>query len=124
MNAQARGARAARLYKSAKSKLITLDQFCVRQARQYKLPAWTGHIPVTTLTGILVAALIFGSLLFVGLSLFIFALILLSSACSKQQGASTIFAEEENDDDEKDGIRYGYQGTGYYMGGYRVDEDD
>lgn len=123
MNAQARGARAARLYKSAKSKLITLDQFCVRQARQYKLPTWTGHLPVTTLTGILVAALIFGSLLFVGLSLFIFALILLSSACSKQQGSPVIFAEEENVK-EKDGIRYDYMGTGYYMGGNRVDGDD
>lgn len=123
MNAQARGARAARLYKRTKSKLTALDQHCVQKAQKHKLPAWTGHIPVTTLTGILVAALIFGSLLFVGLSMLIFALVLLSSACSKPQGASTIFAEEENDK-KKDGFQHGYQGTGYYMGGYRVDRDD
>ncbi|ECF3886042.1 DUF3742 family protein [Salmonella enterica subsp. enterica serovar Worthington] len=123
MNAQARGARAARLYQRAKSKLISLDQFCVQKAREHKLPAWTGHLPVTVLTGILIAAVIFGSMLFVSISLLIFALILLSSAYSKNQGASTIFAEEENDDEE-DGIRYGHQGTGYYMGGNRVDEDD
>ncbi|EBX1374533.1 hypothetical protein DQ824_24710 [Salmonella enterica subsp. enterica serovar Newport] len=123
MNAQARGARAARLYKRAKSKLISLDHFCVQKAREHKLPAWTGHLPVTVLTGILIAAVIFGSMLFVSISLLIFALILLSSAYSKNQGASTIFAEEENDDEE-DGIRYGHQGTGYYMGGNRVDEDD
>ncbi|ECJ3096724.1 hypothetical protein FP718_23000, partial [Salmonella enterica] len=78
MNTQARGARAARLYKRAKSKLIALDQFCVQKARKHRLPAWTGHLPVTTLTGILIAAVIFGSLLFVGISLLIFALILLS----------------------------------------------
>ncbi|EGK6825776.1 TPA: hypothetical protein ACF6RW_002114 [Salmonella enterica subsp. enterica serovar Kentucky] len=123
MNAQARGARTARLYKRAKSKLIALDHFCVQKAREHKLPAWTGHLPVTVLTGILIAAVIFGSMLFVSISLLIFALILLSSAYSKNQGASTIFAEEENDDEE-DGIRYGHQGTGYYMGGNRVDEDD
>lgn len=123
MNAQARGARAARLYKRAKSKLISLDQFCVQKAREHKLPAWTGHLPVTVLTGILIAAVIFGSLLFVGLSLLIFALVLLSSAYSKQQSSPVMFAEVENDDEE-DGIRNGYQGTGYYMGGYRVDSDD
>ncbi|WP_336284330.1 hypothetical protein [Citrobacter arsenatis] len=123
MNAQARGARAARLYKRTKSKLISLDQFCVQKARKHRLPTWTGHLPVTTLTGIIIAAVIFGSLLFVGLSLLIFALILLSSAYSKQQSSSVIFTEEENDDEE-DGIRNGYQGTGYYMGGYRVDRDD
>ncbi len=59
MNAQARGARAARLYKRAKSKLIALDQFCVQKARKHRLPAWTGHLPVTTLTGILIAGVIF-----------------------------------------------------------------
>lgn len=123
MNAQARGARAAKLYKKAKSRLIALDQFCVRQARMHKLPAWTGHLPVTTLTGILIAALIFGSLFFMVLSLLVFALVLLSSAYSKQQSSPAIFAEEENDEEE-DGIRHGYQGTGYYMGGYRVDRDD
>ncbi|HGB5188516.1 TPA: hypothetical protein ACIVM6_004542 [Salmonella enterica subsp. salamae serovar 21:z10:z6] len=123
MNAQARGARAARLYKRAKSKLIALDQFCVQKARKHRLPAWTGHLPLTTLTGLLVAALIFGSLLLVSLSLLIFALVLLSSAYSKQQSSSAIFTEEENDDEE-DGIRNGYQGTGYYIGGYRVDRDD
>ncbi|ECW0371947.1 DUF3742 family protein [Salmonella enterica subsp. enterica] len=123
MNAQARGARAARLFKRAKSKLISLDQFCVQKTRENKLPAWTGHIPVTTLAGTLIVALIFGTLLFVGLSLLIFALFLLSSAYSKQQSSPVMFTEEENDDEE-DGIRNGYQGTGYYMGGYRVDRDD
>lgn len=83
MNAQARGARAARLYKRAKSKLIALDQFCVQKARKHRLPAWTGHLPVTTLTGILIAGVIFGSLLFVSISLFIFALILLSPVISR-----------------------------------------
>ncbi|EFO8729783.1 DUF3742 family protein [Salmonella enterica] len=123
MNAQARGARAAKLYKKTKSKLIALDQFCVQKAKKHKLPAWAGHLPVITLTGVLVAAMVFGSLFFVGLSLLIFALVLLSSACSNQQGSPAIFAEEENDEEE-DGIRNGYQGTGYYMGGYRVDRDD
>lgn len=123
MNAQARGARAARLYIRAKSKLIALDQFCVQKARKHKLPTWTGHLPVICLTGILIAAMIFGSLLFVGLSLLIFALVLLSSACSKQQSSPVIFAEEENDK-KKDGFRYGHQGAGYYMGGNRVDDDD
>lgn len=123
MNAQARGARAAKFYKKTKSKLIALDQFCVQKARKHKLPAWAGHLPVITLAGVLVAAMIFGSLFFVGLSLLIFALVLLSSACSKQLGSPVIFAEEENDEEE-DGIRHGYQGTGYYMGGYRVDRDD
>ncbi|EII6717590.1 hypothetical protein LHT88_003641 [Salmonella enterica] len=83
MNAQARGARAAKLYKKTKSKLIALDQFCVQKARKHKLPTWAGHLPVITLTGGLVAAMIFGSLLFVGLSLCVFALILLSPVISK-----------------------------------------
>ncbi|EDC7616492.1 DUF3742 family protein [Salmonella enterica subsp. enterica serovar Infantis] len=123
MNGQARGARTARLLKRAKSKLISLDQFCVQKVRKHRLPAWTGHLPVITLTGILIAAVIFGSLLFVGLSLLIFALFLLSSAFSKQQSSSVMFTEKENNDEE-DGIRNGYQGTGYYMGGYRVDRED
>lgn len=127
MNAQARGARAARLYKSAKSKLITLDQFCVRQARQYKLPAWTGHLPVTTLTGILVAALIFGSLLFVGLSLFVFALILLASF----SGKSTTSPDSWSDSSWGSTMRDGSEGFGLYTGpadshipASRIDNED
>ncbi|EOE8288378.1 hypothetical protein ACLHJF_004760 [Salmonella enterica subsp. enterica serovar Albany] len=120
MNAQARGARAAKLYKKTKSKLIALDQFCVQKARKHKLPVWAGHLPVITLAGVLVAAMIFGSLLFVGLSLFVFALFSLSPVLEPVK-----FTEEYGEDeDDSDGYRYGLQGYGYYIGGSRVDIDD
>lgn len=122
MNAQARGVRAAKLYKKTKSKLIVLDQYCVQKASKHKLPAWTGHLPVITLTGALASAMIFGSLLIICISLFVFALILISSISPQIR---SVLAEKENGgDDDKDGLRSGFQGTGYYMGGYRMDGDD
>ncbi|OIN38147.1 hypothetical protein AO411_2025865 [Salmonella enterica subsp. enterica serovar Sarajane] len=81
------------------SKLIAPDQFCVQKAGKHKLPAWADHLPVITLTGIIVAAMILGSLFFVGLNLLMFALVLLSSVCSKQLGSPVIFTEEENDEE-------------------------
>lgn len=118
MNAQARGARAAKLYKRTKSKLIALDQFCVQKARKHKLPVWAGHLPVITLAGVLIAAMIFGSLLFVGLSLFVFALFSLSPVLEPVKFTN------EDDSNGYDGYRCGWQGYGYYIGGYRVDRDD
>ncbi|EBP8102462.1 hypothetical protein AOS06_06180 [Salmonella enterica] len=112
MNAQARGARAARLYKRAKSKLISLDHFCVQKAREHKLPAWTGHLPVTTLTGILFAAVIFGSLLFVSLGLFIFALILVTSWTGKRTNS----ADSWSDNSWGSSMRDGSEGFGLYTG--------
>ncbi|EBV2823882.1 hypothetical protein DOA73_02065 [Salmonella enterica subsp. enterica serovar Adelaide] len=127
MNAQARGARAARLYKRAKSKLIALDQFCVQKARKHRLPAWTGHLPVTTLTGILIAGVIFGSLLFVSLGLFIFALILVTSL----PGKSTNSADSWRDNSWGSSMRDGSDGFGLYTGpenshipASRIDNED
>lgn len=127
MNAQARGARAARLYKRAKSKLISLDQFCVQKARKHRLPAWTGHLPVTTLTGLLVVALIFGSLFFVSLGLFIFALILVTSL----PGQNTNSADSWSDNSWGSSMRDGNEGFGLYTGpenshipASRIDSED
>ncbi|MJZ42536.1 hypothetical protein DS487_16865 [Salmonella enterica subsp. enterica] len=123
MNAQARGARAAKWYKKAKSRLIIFDQRCVQKARSYHLPAWAGHLPIAALSGILIAAIFLGSLFIVGLSLLVFALTLLLSVCPSK------LPLEENDSpikfaEEEDGYHSGFQGTGYYMGGYRIDRDE
>ncbi|ECR4899937.1 hypothetical protein LQI03_002655 [Salmonella enterica] len=127
MNAQARGARAAKLYKKTKSKLIALDQFCVQKAKKHKLPAWAGHLPVITLTGGLVAAMVFGSLLFVGLSLFVFAFILLASLSGNSKNSS----DSWNDSSWGSSMRDGSEGFGLYTGpanshipASRIDNDD
>ncbi|EBI9246520.1 hypothetical protein ABMF62_004342 [Salmonella enterica subsp. enterica serovar Newport] len=127
MNAQARGARAAKLYKRAKSKLISLDQFCVQKAREHKLPAWTGHFPVTVLTGILITAVIFGSLFFVSLGLLIFALILVTSL----PGQNTNSANSWSDNSWGSSMRDGSEGFGLYTGpehshipASRIDNED
>ncbi|EMH5361042.1 hypothetical protein V6Q66_000653 [Salmonella enterica] len=127
MNAQARGVRAAKLYKRTKSKLIAIDQFCVQKASKHKLPAWTGHLPVITLTVVLVAAMIFGSLLFVGLSLLAFALILLISLSGKNLNS----VDSSSDSSWGSSMRDGSEGFGLYTGpanshipASRIDNED
>ncbi|EGD0800422.1 DUF3742 family protein [Salmonella enterica] len=127
MNAQARGARAAKLYKKTKSKLIALDQFCVQKARKHKLPVWAGHLPVITLAGVLVAAMIFGSLLFVGLSLLVFAFVLLTSLSGNNKNSP----DSWSDNSWGSSMRDGSEGFGLYTGpanshipASRIDNED
>ncbi|ECQ3897849.1 hypothetical protein NY966_004830 [Salmonella enterica] len=127
MNAQARGAIAAKLYIKTKSKLIALDQFFVQKTRKHKLPVWAGHLPVITLTGGLVTAMIFGSLLFAGLSLLVFAFVLLTSLSGNNKNSP----DSWSDNSWGSSMRDGSEGFGLYTGpanshipASRIDNED
>ncbi|TNH42248.1 hypothetical protein [Photorhabdus luminescens] len=119
MRAQIRGAKAAGIYRNLCQRLRTWDTNCVVKAHKHNLPVWVGHLPVYLFVGSSAIALLLGSLAIAGIIILIFGLLLGLSQTNK--GETLHFS---NTPEDENGYRNGYEGYGYYMGGFRVDSDD
>ncbi|ELQ9312235.1 hypothetical protein R3D73_005287 [Serratia marcescens] len=129
-HAYQRGVRMASLWKRLKGTILRWDSFWVSKARKHNLPAWIGHIPMSMLAVIMLAALVFGGMVIASSAVLVGALVLLvSRAC---------FSEEKTppeDDSEPCGnfmqeqsgygkYRDGQHGWGWYDAVGRMVNDD
>ncbi|ECF6074072.1 hypothetical protein FNH47_08415 [Salmonella enterica subsp. houtenae] len=69
-----RGIRAARKWSRLKNVIIKWDRLCVSKVREYRLPAWIGHVPIVIALIGSVTAMLFGGLIVAGSMLFIWAI--------------------------------------------------
>ncbi|KAA1195715.1 hypothetical protein [Photorhabdus heterorhabditis] len=122
MRAQIRGAKAARIYRNLHQRLRTWDAHCVAKSHKYNLPGWVGHLPVYLFVGSSTIALLLGSLAIAGIIILFFELLLGLSQFSQTNRRETLHLS--NTPKDENGYRNGYEGYGYYMGGFRMDSDD
>ena len=116
-----RGIRAARKWSRLKSVIMRWDRLCVSKVREYRLPAWIGHVPIVIVFIGSVTAILFGGLLVAGCMLFIWAIAFII----QNADFSNVQLNESTSDEENnlhDGYRNGPEGYGYYMGGFRDDD--
>ncbi|HDG0629590.1 TPA: hypothetical protein PFA69_003714 [Serratia marcescens] len=69
-----RGIWAARKWSRLKDVIMRWDRLCVSKVREYRLPAWIGHVPIVIALIGLVIAMLMGGLLVAGCMLFIWAI--------------------------------------------------
>jgi hypothetical protein len=104
-----RGIRAARKWLRLKNVIMKWDRLCVSKVREYRLPAWIGHVPIVIALIGSVTAMLFGGLLVAGSMLFIWAIAFI---------LQNVDPSDENtfDDERASGpsIRHGNDGYGYY----------
>ncbi|WP_434462167.1 hypothetical protein ACMV5L_01685 [Serratia plymuthica] len=121
-HAYQRGVRIANLWKRLKGTILKWDAICVAKARNHKLPGWVGYVPIAiALFGSLTAALLGGAAI-AGCLLFIWAI----AVIRQNADLSNVQLNESTSDEESnthDGYRNGPEGYGYYMGGFRDDDE-
>lgn len=78
-HAYQRGVRVARFWKKVKGSVLYWDRRCVVWANKKRIPSWVGHIPVVFLFAISIVTCLAGGLLFVGIVILIWAILLLPS---------------------------------------------
>ncbi|ELQ9312239.1 DUF3742 family protein [Serratia marcescens] len=113
-----RGVWAARKWSRLKNVIMRWDRLCVSKVREYRLPAWIGHVPIVIALIGSVTAMLFGGLLVAGCMFFILAIafILQNADFSNMQ-----LSDSTNDSVDDDGYRAGPDGFGNYVGGTRID---
>ncbi|WP_423256621.1 hypothetical protein [Escherichia coli] len=112
-----RGRRIAMRWKLIKTFLYQIDMFCINVARKHHLPGWTGRIPVMLLLTAIAICGIFS--LFAALCCF---LLIAAPFCLMAMMKNLPEIEIEKKD-TAEGFTIGPQGLGYYVNGYRVDDD-
>lgn len=124
--AYVRGRKVAIIWKRLKRVVSAWDQLCVIWARNHKLPAWIGHMPVIIAGLGTLAGSLLGGAVIVGCLIFIWAI-----AFILQQIAQTNHLENNADHFDSEGYnqplteyRNGDQGYGLYCGSYRMDQDE
>lgn len=95
-----------------------LDRYCIAKAREKGFPDWIGHLPKLIIIASLIITALFSLLLF----FILFFLYLLSNIITTDSLGSSVSQNECNE--EYDGYQNGPEGYGYYMGGFRVDDED
>ncbi|MBH2647851.1 hypothetical protein [Serratia ureilytica] len=84
------GIRAARKWRRLKNVIMKWDRLCVSKVREYRLPAWIGHVPIVIALIGSVTAMLFGGLLVAGSMLFIWAFaFILQNAGQNLSGEAT-----------------------------------
>lgn len=76
IRAEARGVKAANIYRNLCRCLRTWDTNCVAKAHKYNLPSWIGHLPIYLFVGSSVIALLLGSLAIAIMVILAFVLLL------------------------------------------------
>lgn len=90
-HADQRGVRIASLWKRLKGTILRWDAFWVSKARKHNLPAWIGHIPMSMLASIMLAALVFGGMVIASSAVLVGALVLLVSGVSSEENDTDSF---------------------------------
>lgn len=113
------GIKAAHGTKWLINKIKAFDKCCVARTKSKNRPSWLGHIPLVSMTLVVIALLAYFSLYI----LFAFGLlVILFSVIANISNFPDDSFQTSNEDE--DGYRAGYSGYGFYVGGIRVDNDD
>ncbi|MBS9439980.1 hypothetical protein EAE91_23395 [Photorhabdus noenieputensis] len=116
IRAQARGVKAANIYRNLCQRLHTWDANCVTKARKYNLPSWMEHMPIYLLVSSIVVTLLIGVLMAIGVIILIFGL-LLGLSLAKDSKQDTTYSESL-----KAKYRNGSEGYGFYSNGSKLDD--
>lgn len=123
--AYVRGRKVAIIWKSLKKIVSTRDQLCVAWAKNHKLPAWIGHLPIISTVLISLAGLIVGGVAIASMIVFIWALAYILQHIGSSPNSSHDSHESYSASPE---VRAGSEGYGLYSGSdeltsYRMDKD-
>ncbi|TSB29746.1 hypothetical protein FOT43_07515 [Serratia marcescens] len=103
-----RGIRAARKWSRLKNVTMRWDRLCVSKVREYKLPAWIGHVPIVIALIASVAAMLFGGLLVAGCMLFIWTIAFILQNAG-QNPSSEVTHENNSLENPKNSSDYAYE---------------
>ncbi len=121
-----RGIWAARKWVRLKDTIMRWDRFCVSKVREYRLPGWVGHIPMSMFAVIMLSALMFGGMIIASSAVLIGALVLLVSGAFSPKEKTNFDEDEIISPPYKSPSEYradGEFGPGWYAGNYKVSDD-
>nr|WP_159465221.1 hypothetical protein [Scandinavium goeteborgense] len=107
--AYVRGQKAATFWKRLKKVVSTWDQLCVGWAKNHKLPAWIGHVPIACLVAVSAVSCLAGGLLLTIGVLFVWAFLLLPSVMELLR--PTVNVKVTNWEEKSHNSNYGSNGS-------------
>ncbi|GEM_PF-5482428 len=107
-HAYQRGQHAAKLWKRLSSTLKRWEMRCTSKARQHRLPAWTGKIPVLLFIALSVLLLFAGSAFLIFLGIVFWALLLMAPVAKYSAPPPT---SHEPEDEESYRHKHGSDGS-------------